>query len=64
MTKETQPNQKKKPNETWHNINTEPLQSITLSQKQLESLEKERNKAFWAKADNQTVDKGRVKAQN
>ena len=37
------------------------LQSIPLSPKQLERLEKERNKAFWAKEDNQTVNKGRTK---
>ena len=28
MTKETQPNQKKKPNEALHNINTEPCTAI------------------------------------
>ena len=37
------------------------LQSLPLSPKQLERLEKERNKAFLAKEDNQTVNKGRTK---
>ena len=37
------------------------LQSIPLSSKQLERLEKESNKEFWAKEDNQNVNKGRTK---
>ena len=37
------------------------LQSIPLSPKQLEKLEKERYKAFWAIEDNQTVNKGHTK---
>ena len=62
-TKETQPNQKKRNlmklciTSTLNHV----LQSIPLSPKQLERLEKERNKAFWAKEDNQTVNKGRTK---